>query len=69
MGLKKKGFDQASHYPIAVPLWSTETAEVWKAFEDHWIGTLGVPTLLFFGPRITIHIHLLVRVMPTLVIQ
>ena len=33
--------DQASHYPIAVPLQSTETAEVSRAFEDHWIVTFG----------------------------
>ena len=39
--------DQSSRYPIAVPPWSTETAKVWKAFEDHWMGTLGVPILLF----------------------
>ena len=27
--------DWASGYPIPVLLWSTETAEVWKAFANH----------------------------------
>ena len=39
--------DWDSCYPIAVLLWLTGTAEVWKAFEDHWIKTFGIPTLLF----------------------
>ena len=39
-------FDQASHYPIAVPLKSTEATEEWKQFKDNWIATFWVPTLL-----------------------
>ena len=38
--------DQATRYPIAVPLKSTEATEVWRSFENNWIGTFGVPTLL-----------------------
>ena len=38
--------DQAIRYPIAVPLKSTEATEVWRSFENNWIGTFGVPTLL-----------------------
>ena len=36
----------ASHYPIVVPLQSTEATEVWKQFEDNCIATFGVPTLI-----------------------
>ena len=38
--------DRATCYPIAVPLKSTETAEVWQKFQDNWISTFGVPDLL-----------------------
>ena len=31
---------------IAVPLKSTEATEVWRQFEENWIATFGVPTLL-----------------------
>ena len=45
--------DQATRYPIAVPLWSTKTAEVRQAFESHWIAVFGVPALLISnrGPQ------------------
>ena len=47
--------DLATHYPIAVPLKSTEATEVWRRFEDNWIGTFGVPTSLISdrGAQIT----------------
>ena len=38
--------DGATRYPIAVPLKSTEATEVWQHFEDNWIRTFGIPTLL-----------------------
>ena len=38
--------DRATRYPIAVPLKSTETTEVWQKFQDNWISTFGVPDLL-----------------------
>ena len=38
--------DQASRYLMAVPLQFTKAMEVWKQFENNWIATFGVPTLL-----------------------
>merc|ERR1711946_91191 len=38
--------DRATRYPVAIPLKSTETAEVWQQFQDNWIATFGVPALL-----------------------
>ena len=38
--------DRATCYPIWVPLKSTDATKVWLHFEDNWIGTFGVPTLL-----------------------
>ena len=38
--------DRATWYPVAAPLKSTETVEVWQKFQDHWIANFGVPSLL-----------------------
>ena len=38
--------DRATRYPVAAPLKSTETVEVWQKFQDHWIAIFGVPNLL-----------------------
>ena len=38
--------DRATCYPLAVPLKSTEATKVWRSYEDNWIRTFGVPTLL-----------------------
>ena len=51
--------DWASHYTIAVLLQSTETPEVWKAFEEDWIAIFGVPAV--FRQRISVHIGLYAR--------
>lgn len=40
-----KMIGHATLYPVSVPLWSTGAAEVWHAFQDHWVGSFCVPPL------------------------